>query len=78
MKKKIIAVLTGLLVLMLAAGAAFGETVKFSRANLSSGRLLGFLVSSWRATTANFRDKNLKAVDLVGEEIKKCATAQQA
>jgi hypothetical protein len=56
----------------------FGETVKFCCANLSSGRLLGFLVSSWRATTANFRDKNLKAVDLVGEEIKKCAMAQQA
>ena len=49
----------------------FGETVKFCRANLSSGRLLGFLVSSWRATTANFRDKNLKAVDLVGEEVAK-------
>ena len=25
----------------------------------------------WRATTANFRDKNLKGVDLVGEEIRK-------
>ena len=36
MKKKIIAVLTGLLVLMLAAGAAFGETVKFSYEDMVS------------------------------------------
>lgn len=51
--------------------ANFGETVKFCRANLSSTRLLGFLVAPWRATTAEFRDKNLKGVDLAGDEIKK-------
>jgi hypothetical protein len=49
----------------------FGEMVKFCRANLVPERLLGFLVAPWRSTTAKFRDKNLKGVDLVGEEIRK-------
>ena len=49
----------------------FGETVKFCRAHLAPERLLGFLVAPWRSTTAKFRDKNLKGVELVGEEIRK-------
>ena len=48
----------------------FGETVKFCRANLAPARLLGFLVAPWRATVAKYRDKNLKGVDLAGEEIR--------
>ena len=51
----------------------FSETVKFCRANLSKDRLLGFMMTSWRRTTKEFHEKNMKAVELVGAEIKKGA-----
>lgn len=41
------------------------RTVAFARANLSPERLKGFLQTSWRPTTAEFRDKNLSAIDLL-------------
>jgi len=51
--------------------ANFAETVKFCRANVAPERLKGFLVASWHATTSRWHEKNMKAVELVGEETRK-------
>lgn len=45
------------------------ETVKFCREKIAPERLKGFLVTSWRRLIPEFRDLNLKGVDLLGDEI---------
>ncbi len=49
----------------------FGMTVDFCRKNISPERLKGFMQTPWHPTLEEFRDKHLKAIELVATEIEK-------
>ena len=44
----------------------FGKTVTFSRKHISPKRLLGFLQTPWRSTTAEWHECNLRSIELAG------------
>lgn len=52
--------------------ANFGQTVDFCKKHINKDRLKGFLQTPWVSCTEVFREQHLRAVELVGEEIKKC------
>ena len=49
-----------------------GETVEFCERNLTDGLLKGYLMSSWRRTVAENRQRNLEAVDLMAGAYDRC------
>jgi len=45
----------------------FGRTVDFAREHIPPERLLGFLQTSWRPTTHQYKDRHIQAIEQVAE-----------
>jgi hypothetical protein len=55
---------------------SFERTVDFCWKRLDPSRLLGFLQTTWKPTTTEFRDPHLQAIDQVGSAIARAAGAE--